>query len=136
MNCVVGIYSEECNKRFYSNLQIFYPWLALYWAIGIETGYRVSDLLRLRWMDVADDGIIRITERKTGKLRYARLSETTLELFKSEMAEITTSPEAQIWPYSRQQIWRWLRLAGRHTGLSCIVLAHIAHEKHMPGTHF
>lgn len=43
---------------------------ALLIALGCSTGFRISDLLTLRWTDLLDQSGVSIEEQKTGKIRY------------------------------------------------------------------
>jgi len=49
-------------------------------AIGIYTGLRISDILLLRWMDVANQEFIEITEKKTKKYRRIRINQNLKEI--------------------------------------------------------
>ena len=49
-------------------------------AIGIYTGLRISDILLLKWMDVADKDFIEITEKKTKKFRRIRINQNLKEI--------------------------------------------------------
>lgn len=45
-------------------------------ACGCFLGLRISDLLRLRWNDICSEGLVSITEKKTGKNRLLKVNNT------------------------------------------------------------
>jgi integrase len=49
-------------------------------AIGIYTGLRISDILLLKWMDVAGQEFIEMTEKKTKKYRRIRINQNLKEI--------------------------------------------------------
>lgn len=50
---------------------------ALMIALGSTTGFRISDLLTLRWIDILDQEGLSIEEQKTGKQRYMPIATET-----------------------------------------------------------
>lgn len=54
---------------------------ALLISIGIYTGLRISDILVLRWKDIAEKEFIEITEKKTKKFRRIRINQNLKEIF-------------------------------------------------------
>jgi integrase len=54
---------------------------ALLISIGIYTGLRISDILVLRWKDIAKKEFIEITEKKTKKFRRIRINQNLKEIF-------------------------------------------------------
>ena len=70
MKRLVGYYYSRGDLRNY-----------LMVVLGLSTALRISDLLRLRWEDLVEDGEVRhhlvVTEKKTGKSRPIRLNEKT-----------------------------------------------------------
>lgn len=48
--------------------------MSLLVAIGCFTGFRISDILALRWKQILDVSEFTITERKTGKRRTVRIN--------------------------------------------------------------
>ena len=48
--------------------------MSLLVAIGCFTGFRISDILALRWKQILDVAEFTITERKTGKRRTVRIN--------------------------------------------------------------
>jgi len=49
-------------------------------AIGIYTGLRISDILLLKWIDVANKEFIEVTEKKTKKYRRIRINQNLKEI--------------------------------------------------------
>jgi integrase len=70
-----------------------YKFLALF-VLGINTGLRISDLLRLKWDDVYVKGKflsrIVIKEKKTGKPNEIPLGKTIIDILKEYKAHTTT----------------------------------------------
>jgi len=54
---------------------------ALLISIGIYTGLRISDILVLKWKDIAEKEFIEITEKKTKKFRRIRINQNLKEIF-------------------------------------------------------
>ena len=59
----------------------------LIWAIGINIGIRISDILALNVEDVKDKDSITIKEKKTGKLKQFPLNEKLKQLIKDYLVE-------------------------------------------------
>ena len=53
---------------------------ALLISIGIYTGLRISDILSLRWIDVIENEIIEVLEKKTKKQRKVRINQYLKEI--------------------------------------------------------
>lgn len=101
-------------------------------VVGLNTAFRISDLLHLKWEDVFDDRThhcrrhIHITEQKTGKERIVAINNTqrqTLEEY-HEIAHpflqteyLFTSKKEKGLPLSRYQAYRIVKEAARNTGL-------------------
>lgn len=69
---VKGVYDRRQQMAFFYALQPRSASLALLWLVGCSTGYRVSDLLKMTPMDVANGRAV-IIESKTGKFRAMKL---------------------------------------------------------------
>lgn len=99
---------------------------------GLNTAFRVGDLLKLRWKDVCGaNGKLRqhicVEEQKTGKKRVVPINEVlrqTLDAYKSSCPE--TAPQDFLFPstrcksrpLSRSQAYRIVRRAAEGCGLS------------------
>ena len=49
-------------------------------SIGVFTGLRISDLLTLKYIDILEDDVFLITEKKTNKERSIKVNSTLKEL--------------------------------------------------------
>ena len=76
-----------------------YKFLALF-VLGINTGLRISDLLRLRWEDIFSKGKfhsrIILVEQKTGKRQEIPLGKTVVDVLKEYKAH--TKAEGYLFP--------------------------------------
>lgn len=98
-------------------------------VLGINSGLRISDLLKLKISDVANDNgkpkdRIILREQKTNKLKEFPLSETTkktlkryLDIRNIEMEEALFPSRKGSRPISRQQAYRILNNAARAIGI-------------------
>lgn len=86
-------------------------------VLALSTALRISDLLRLRWEDLIEDGKARkhliVTEKKTGKVRPIRLNEKARKAIMlcyplSESEYVFPNGRKEEKPISRQQAWRIL----------------------------
>lgn len=142
MNQVDGVYTKEDYHKVESYLGSYYPQIALFWAIGCDTGYRVSDILPLKVCDLTS-GHISLVERKTGKQKDAYVSSYTLTLIFNYVAKNGLKMQDHIFwcgrhpkgvkPVSRQYVWRMIKQAGEAVGLPRLSLEHIARARHMRG---
>ena len=95
-------------------------------VLGINTGFRISDLLALKVSDVRNSTHIRITEKKTGKnkkmLINDKLKKEIDKFIKGKPGHeyLFLSQKGTNKPISRVQAYNILREAGKETGLeSC-----------------
>jgi integrase len=126
MNQVDGVYSKMDCERVEGYLRAYYPQVALFWLLGVETGYRVSDILRLRVKDI-QDGRICVLEGKTGKLKTVYVSDITKNKIITHVRGNGLKNDAYIFgdregvnPLTRQHIWRVIKKAGQAVGLPCL----------------
>lgn len=99
---------------------------------GLNTAFRISDLLKLQWQDICNkDGVlrkhIRVTEQKTGKNRTVPINtalQQALDFYRS-VAPMTApqdylfpSMRCKSCPLSRSQAYRIVRKAAENCGLS------------------
>jgi len=143
MNQVDGVYTYEDYKKVEGYLQCYHPQIALFWAVGVDTGYRVSDILRLTVTDIAPDGRISLVERKTGKERTAYLTTDSLAKFDAfvringmcpnDYIFFNCATEKGVKPATRQYVWRTIKQAGQVVGLPRLNLAHIPRARRMLG---
>ena len=93
------------------------------WIIGVSTGLRVSDLLRLRLCDTfggVDCDSIVIRERKTGKERRCKLSRRARTALDEYVVTYDVSPDEALFKVSRQQVYTRMKRAGKRIGLDQI----------------
>lgn len=95
----------------------------LLFTLGINTGLRVSDLLRLTVEDV-QDGNITIREKKTGKIKQFALSDTCRKAIEHylQATGLTTgtlfpSRKDGDKPITKVQAWRILNKAAEQAGI-------------------
>lgn len=107
-------------------------------VMGLNTAFRISDMLRLKWQDVCHpDGSlcshIQIEEQKTGKMRTVPINEAlrqALEAYRESLPKHTLpcwlfpSPNRQTQPLSRHQAYRIVRSAAAACGLSEHISCH------------
>jgi len=141
MKQVDGIYTNEDYHKVESYLQMHYPQMALFWAIGCDTGYRVSDILQLCVSDIKT-GHISLVEAKTRKSKSAPISNDTLSYALNYVAKNGLKNDSYIFgdsskggdePVSRQYVWRIIKQAGQMVGLPRLHLGHIQRAKRMRG---
>lgn len=69
---------RDGNKKF-----------ALLIAIGIFTGFRISDILSLKWKDVVATDFVEVIEKKTKKFRKVRLNQQLKEIISRTYSDAT-----------------------------------------------
>lgn len=98
----------------------------LLFSIGINTGFRISDILRLKVADTRDKKHIEIKEKKTGKFKKSFINaELKMDLNsyiqnKPDWEYLFKSREGDNQPISRVQAYRILKSAGKEIGLDKI----------------
>ena len=95
-------------------------------VLGVQTGLRISDLLRLTWNDVWDEETgrfhthLRLTEKKTGKQKVVALSKPVLAALNIYFSATSTnqpddflfqSSRKTAGPIGRTQAWRIVKAA-------------------------
>jgi len=105
-------YLMEHNERDY-----------LMFVLGINSGLRISDLLKLTVEDVQSE-IITIREQKTGKTKQFALSTTCIKAIKHYLTNtgLTTgtlfpSEKGISKPITKQSAWRILNVAADYVGI-------------------
>lgn len=63
----------------------------LYFVVAFSTALRVSDLIKLRWMDILGVDRITVTEQKTGKTRMVKINQNVQGKI-SELYELLGKP--------------------------------------------
>lgn len=107
--------------------------------LGLNTAFRISDLLKLQWKDVYDikkkqfrEHIV-LMEQKTGKERVVAMNNTVLQILNCyyqtyELPEQTSylfpSAKNKSLPITRTQAYRLVKEAAVHTGLEEHISCH------------
>ncbi|MDY0257302.1 MAG: site-specific integrase [Gudongella oleilytica] len=106
---------NELLKRGYRDYMLF--------VIGINTGLRISDILKLKVSDVKDRSHIILNEKKTGKSKKARINEQLnrdIDGYVQGMplqAYLFESQRGANNPITRVQAYRILNAAAKEIGL-------------------
>lgn len=94
----------------------------LLFVLGINSGLRISDLLKLTVADVKN-GVVVIREQKTQKIRNFKLSKTCTDAIK-EYLESTNIKDGCLFanqrngnPVSKQYVWRVITQAADYVGI-------------------
>jgi integrase len=94
-------------------------------CLGVATGLRVGDLLKLRVRDLVS-GQLAVREQKTGKIREIEIKGEVMGVIGSHVKThglrdgdylIFSRPWKQYRPLTRQQAWSVLRGVGRELGI-------------------
>lgn len=107
-------------------------------VMGLNTAFRIGDILRLKWKDVWQaDGQpcthIRIKEQKTGKVRTVPINNAlrqALETYRKSLAAAASlnwlfpSPHSPSQPLSRHQAYRIVKSAAAACGLPDHISCH------------
>lgn len=107
-------------------------------VMGLNTAFRISDILQLQWKDVykADEELrshIRIEEQKTGKTRIVPINNAlrqALEDYRKSLVDtlplswLFPSPHHPAQPLSRHQAYRIVKSAAAACGLSEHISCH------------
>lgn len=110
----IAAMKEVLMKQHYRNYFLF--------VLGINTGLRISDLLKLRVSDVRDKSHIIITEQKTGKFKRFRINNELRE----HIYQFTINKNAEEYLFKsrrghdrihRVQAWKILNAAAKEVGL-------------------
>lgn len=103
--------------------------------MGIYTALRISDLLRLRWQDVYDEGRgsfrshVEVTEKKTGKTKIVALNRQVLRALRMYYPHrkgefIFAGNRKEDKAISRVQAWRIIHDAVAATGINGNIACH------------
>ena len=98
--------------------------------LGLFTGLRISDLLKLKVKDVKNKERIHIREEKTGKDKKAPINETCRKIIdayienKNDEEYLFQSRKGENKPISRVQAYRILKRAGEEVGLEINIGTH------------
>lgn len=88
-----------------------HPVSRLAWDTALETGYRVSDIVRLRLENISPSGVVTLTERKTKRRRSVALSPALVSRLKTNAKRGWCFPGDSEGHVHRDTIGRQLREA-------------------------
>jgi integrase len=116
---VDGIYLDEMQHSFGGELLTSgNPKTAMLYVLGVCTGLRISDLLRLRVEDVGAN--FAVYEAKTGKLKKGSLTPLALETLETYVKCYNLKPSDRLFSVSRQTVYRHFKRAASVLGLENI----------------
>lgn len=128
----------EQFKRYYLEEKPIYRNYALI-VLGLNTAFRIGDLLNLKWKDVYNKKTgcfkehICINEQKTGKERIVAINSSVYEVLSNLQANypyrknnqyLFPSPKRPNEPLSRSQAFRIIREAAEYAGLEEHISCH------------
>jgi integrase len=123
---VKGVYGQATQMAFFNALRARSEVLAHLWYLGASTGYRVSDLLKMRVYELLTDEI-RVVETKTGKTRIVKLPPKVLAKMQTYRDSHGLQPgdflfygKECVSPITRQHAHRVMRAVGKELGLESI----------------
>ena len=95
----------------------------LIWDIGISTGLRISDILRLTVKQCRQKKS-RIYEQKTGKLRIIYMRQDIRTRANKIAVERGLTPNQRVFDVSRQSAWRHIKHAAERAGIDTNIGTH------------
>lgn len=102
------------------------PKYNIMFMVGIYSGLRISDILKLKVRDVRGKDRIKVREKKTGKEKFFPINpelSTALAAYcgnKKDYEYLVPSARAINKAVSREYAWRVMREAGQRFGLDCL----------------
>ena len=102
------------------------------WVIGLSTGLRISDILRLRTSDFEKDRFY-IREQKTGKLRRIYVRKRTRKAVHEYLQNRTNVSSDKLFSVSRQAVWESFKRAGRRAEISKNIGTHTMRKSYSVG---
>lgn len=141
MSTTYPIKNEEKLKKFKEYYLIIKPVCRNYAMIilGLNTAFRISDLLKLQWQDVFDyknncfKDHICITEQKTGKLQCVAINDNVMkalnilrnqEPFRDKHQYLFSGKREPVKHLSRSQAFRIIKEAAEYAGLDEHISCH------------
>lgn len=110
------------KKRNYRNYILF--------SLGINCGLRISDLLKLKAVDVRNQGKLKLREEKTGKSKMQKLPYPIYELLQDYVKDMEdedflfSSRVGTNKPITRQQAHKLIKIACADLGIDRVVGTH------------
>lgn len=123
---------EEINKICNYFLQEHNDRMLTIFLVGINTAYRISDILSLRWEDIKGDKLRKV-EQKTGKRRTVYLNDTVLNALVNWNKVCGNPTEGYVFesyrkkgsPVTRQYVDKQLKQATEALGISAHAGTHM-----------
>lgn len=121
MNSAVPLLDDELTfqiLRFVESHDTYWRYYLLIY-LGLKTGFRLSDLLRLKYSDISGDSLT-VLEKKTKKARTVALSlpvQNEIKRHRLDGCFIAENPKTKK-PYSRQSVYYVLSRIGSAFALS------------------
>lgn len=142
MNEVGAIRSVEELNNFKREAQRLGPQPHLLVLLGLNTGLRIGDLLKLRVSDIRDRGYILLWEQKTGKQKEMRfhpsvvadIRRMTADRDGNELLFPSTWLAKRGKPISYKTAYGWVTKAARRAGINGLVGCHTLRKTY--GYHF
>lgn len=126
MNAVDPIRDYEKINEFEEKMRLIGEREHILFLLGIYTGLRISDLLKLKVSDVKNRSHFVLKEQKTKKMKKVfinRYLKTELKKYivdKSSNNFLVQSREGENKPLSRQRIWQVLKKVSKEIGLDSV----------------
>lgn len=102
------------------------------WIIGLSTGLRISDILRLRLSDFEKDRFY-IKEKKTGKLRRVYVRKRTRKAVNDYIQTRSSVCSDKLFSVSRQAVWESFKRAGRRAEIHKNIGTHTMRKSYSVG---
>lgn len=99
------------------------------YRVGIETGFRISDILRLKLSDIKGRKIS-LKEKKTGKVREVRISKKLQEEIKMYAKAYKIGESEQLFGISRQAVWKAFKVSAKKNDVKVNVGCHSMRKKY------
>lgn len=104
----------------------------LIWIIGLSTGLRISDILRLKSSDFEKERFY-IKEQKTGKWRRVYVRKRTRKAVHEYLQTRSSVSTDRLFSVSRQAVWESFKRAGRRAEISKNIGTHTMRKSYSVG---
>jgi len=116
---VKGIYDTNNQLNLFATLAMDKPTMAVLFYIGIVSGLRISDLLKLKVSDVKTQYVI-VQETKTKKYKHFELEQMGWEYIQSYIDLAQLKPEDLLFSVTRQTVNNYFKRAAKDLDLEDI----------------
>jgi len=100
------------------------PMYGVMYYVGVATGLRIGDILRLRLCDFGLDGMLRVMEQKTSKIKILELPPKLLKLVNEFADAQELDLDEPLFPISRQTALAQIKKAAKKIGISADIGTH------------